>query len=158
MSDLIVMTFDHVEDAKKLRADLRKLEREGLLGLNDAAVIEKDADDKVHIHDEIDSGIKIGALTGGLLGLLLSFMFPIVGLVIGVAGGALVGKLTDMGVDKNFIKDVTEALKPSSSAIFVIIGGGDLTAALAAIRPYQGTLYQTTLPTELEGELRAALQ
>jgi uncharacterized membrane protein len=158
MSDLIVVTFDNVEDAAKLRADLRKLEHDGRLSLNDAAVIEKDAAGKVHIQDEIDTGIKMGALTGGLLGMLLSFMFPIVGLVIGVGGGAMVGKLMDMGVDKNFIKDVTEALKPGASAIFVIIGKGDPTAALATIRPYEGTLYQTTLPSELESELRAALQ
>jgi uncharacterized membrane protein len=70
----------------------------------------------------------------------------------------VVGKLMDMGVDKNFIRDVTEALQPGNSALFVIVSDGDITAALAAIRPYKGTLYQTTLPSELETELRDALK
>jgi uncharacterized membrane protein len=158
VSNLIVMIFDSVEDAKNLRADLRTLQREGRVGLDDAAVIEKDADGKVQIHDEVDRGIKVGALAGGILGLFLSFMFPIAGLVIGAGGGALVGKLMDLGVDKNFVKDVTESLKPGSSALFVIIRDADAEAALAAIRPYRGTLYQTTLSTDLENELREALE
>ncbi len=158
MSDLIVMTFDNVEDAKKLRIDLRKLETEGRLSLDDAAVVERDRDDKVNVHDELDRGIAIGALAGGLLGALLSFLFPLVGLVIGAGGGALVGKLLDTGVDKKFIKDVTEELKPGRSALFFIVRDDDIAAALAAIRPYKGTLYQTTLPSDLELELRNALK
>ena len=158
MNNLIVIIFDNVEDAKKLRAELRRLEHEGLLALNDAAVVEKFPDGKVHIHDELDTGVKVGMVTGGLLGLLLSFMFPIVGLVIGVAGGALVGKLMDMGVDKNFIKDVTEALEPGHSALFLVVNDANVDAVLAAVRPYRGQLYQTTLPTELEQELRKALE
>src|SRR5687768_9246494 len=112
------MTFDNVEDAMRLRDELRRLEREGVLSLNDAAVIEKDADGRVHTHDEIDRAVKVGALAGGLLGALVSFMFPIAGFVVGAGGGALVGKMVDMGVDKGFIKDVTESLKPGSSALF----------------------------------------
>jgi uncharacterized membrane protein len=157
MSDLIVTTFDNVDDAKNLRAELRKLEREGMLGLDDAAVITKESDGKVRVHDEVDKSVVFGALAGGLLGTVLSFMFPIAGLVIGLGGGALVGKLMDMGVDKKFIQDVTESLKPGTSALFILVSGGDITNVLAAIRPYQGTLYQTTLPTDLENELRSAL-
>lgn len=156
MSDLIVVTFANVEDAKKLRADLRKLERDGALGLNDAAVIAKDADGKVNVHDEVDKSVWIGALAGGLLGTVLSFVFPLVGLVIGAGGGALVGKSLDMGVDKDFIRDVSNALTPGSSALFVVVSSG-IDAAIAAIRPYQGTLYQTTLPSDLETQLRDAL-
>lgn len=157
MSDLIVMTFDNVEDARDLRASLRTLQQEGRLRLDDAVVIQKDASGEVRVADEIDKAVKIGALAGGALGLLLSFLFPIAGLVIGAGGGALVGKLLNMGVDKNFIRDVTESLQPGTSALFVLVSDRNIDAALAAIRPYQGTLHQTTLPTNLETELRAAL-
>jgi uncharacterized membrane protein len=158
MSNLIVMIFDNVEDAQKLRADLRSLEREGLVSLDDAAVIEKDAEGKVHVRNEVDTGVKVGALAGGLLGLFLSFMFPIAGLVVGAGGGALVGALMDKGVDRNFVNDVTESLKPGSSALFVIVRDAESDAVLGAIRPYQGTLYQTTLPTTLQEQLQDALK
>jgi uncharacterized membrane protein len=157
MGDLIVVTFDHVDDAQKLRADLRQLEREGVLGLDDAAVIEKDAEGRVRVHDEVDKSVIVGALVGGLLGTVLSFMFPIVGLVVGLGGGALVGKLMDMGVDKDFINDVTEALRPGTSALFILVSGSS-EAITSALRPYQGSLYQTTLPSTLESQLRDTLK
>jgi uncharacterized membrane protein len=158
MGELIVVTFDNVEDAKRLRADLRKLEKDGVIALDDAAVVAKEADGQVHIHNEVDRSVVVGALLGGLLGTVLSFLFPIAGLVIGAGGGALVGKLLDMGVDKQFIQDVTEALKPGSSALFVLVSGSHATATLSALRPYHGTLYQTTLPSDLEAQLREALK
>lgn len=158
MGELIVVTFDNVEDAKRLRADLRKLEKDGVIALDDAAVVSKEADGQVHIHNEVDRSVVVGALLGGLLGTVLSFLFPIAGFVIGAGGGALVGKLLDMGVDKQFIQDVTEALKPGSSALFVLVSGSHATATLSALRPYHGTLYQTTLPSDLEAQLREALK
>jgi uncharacterized membrane protein len=52
-----------------------------------------------------------------------------------------------------------ELISPyGGSALFFIVRGDDIAAALAAIRPYKGTLYQTTLPSDLELELRNALK
>jgi uncharacterized membrane protein len=84
-------------------------------------------------------------------------MFPLAGLAIGVAGGALVGKSLDMGVDKKFVKDVSESLGPNSSALFVI-GKGEPRVLVAALEPFKGTLYQTTLDSELEQQIRDALK
>jgi uncharacterized membrane protein len=156
MSDLIVVTFNNAQDAQRVRADLRNLERDGVLGVNDAAVIETEPDGKVRVHDELDKSVVVGALVGGLLGTVLSFLFPLVGLVVGAGGGALVGKLMDMGVDKEFIDDVTNALQPGTSALFVLVSSNS-EAVISALRPYEGSLYQTTLPTDLESQLRDAL-
>jgi uncharacterized membrane protein len=49
-------------------------------------------------------------------------------------------------------------LKPGSSALFVLVSGSHATATLSALRPYHGTLYQTTLPSDLEAQLREALK
>ena len=69
----------------------------------------------------------------------------------------MIGKSLDLGVDKKFVKDVTEALKPGSSALFVI-GSGNPEVVAAALRPFQGTIYQTTLPTEAVEALQDALK
>jgi uncharacterized membrane protein len=159
MSSVIVITFNNETDASKARSVIRDLQKQGLVGMEDAAVIVKDAQGKIHVKNEVDRDVKIGAGVGGLLGVMLFFLFPIAGLAIGVAGGALVGKLVDAGVDKKFVKDVTESLQPGSSGLIAIMNSFDATALLAAMRPFEGgTLYQTSLDPELEQGLREALK
>lgn len=158
MSNIVVMTFDSVDEAAKVRQTLRDVQRGGHLNLDDAAVIAKDAAGKVQVHNEVDTGVKWGALGGAILGPLLMFLFPLAGIALGAAGGALVGSAFDRGVDQKFVKDVKESLKPNSSALFVMVRDGDPTVALEALRPYKGTLYHTSLGPELEEELRRALK
>ena len=158
MSHLIVVTFDNPDEAGQVRTALKQIEKQSGVSLDDTAVIVKDADGKVNVNDEIDRGIKVGALGGSILGVLLTFWFPIVGLVAGAAGGALVGKMMDMGIAKAFIQDVTESLQPNTSALFALIGGANPDLTIAAIEPFRGTLYHTSLPTNLEESLRDALR
>lgn len=158
MSHLIVLTFEDTEQATQAFHSLKKLSGDGLLDIVDSAVIVKDEASKVHIKNQLDKGAKWGAVGGGIIGLMLaSIFFPLAGLAIGALGGALVGKSLDMGVDKKFVQEVTESLKPGSSALFVI-GSGNPDAVVAALRPYQGTIYQTSLPTEALEALEDALK
>jgi uncharacterized membrane protein len=158
MSNLIVMTFNTLDEASKVRQTLRELEGAGRMSLDDAAVIRKDANGKLEVDDEVDRGVKIGALGGGLLGLVLTFFFPLAGLVVGTAGGALVGRMADLGIDRQFVQDISTSLQPDSSALFVIVRDVDPTATIAALRPYQGTLHHTTFEPSVEAELRRALE
>jgi uncharacterized membrane protein len=122
MSNILVITFEDEDQAVSVLKSLKNLEHQNLLNLNDAAVIVKDAEGKVEIKNMTESGVKIGAVGGGALGLMIgSIMFPVVGTVIGAAAGALIGKTFQTGVDKKFIKEVTEALTPGSSAILFIV-------------------------------------
>ena len=106
-----------------------------------------------------DTGVKVGALGGGMLGLLIGFIFggPIGSMLVGLVGGALMGSLAQMGVDKGFMKDVEEAMPPNSSALFFLLRDDEPDAAIAALEPYQGTVYHTSLSIEDEEALRQAL-
>jgi uncharacterized membrane protein len=155
---LVVMTFDSETEAREVADALRALERSGRLSLDDTAIVRRDAGGKIHVDDEIDSAVKGGAVAGGILGLLIgSIAFPIGGLVLGAAGGAFVGKLMDTGIEKDFVKGVSESLQPGTSALFVTSRGGDPAAVIAALRPHHGTLYHTNLSSEAEQSLRDAL-
>lgn len=158
MSDLIVVTFDNEEEAAKVRESLRSIEREGLLSLDDSAVVVRDEAGKVHVKDELDRGVKVGAIGGGLLGLFIGFIFfPIGAAIIGALGGALVGKSVDLGISKKFIKQVTDSLQPGTSAIFFVIRDGNPNALVGVLRPYKGEIYQDTLTSEDEETLRRVL-
>ena len=159
MSNLVVVTFDDPEEAGNVLKSLRSVQKEGYLGLDDSAVVVKDEDGKVHVKNEMDRGVKIGALGGGFLGLLIgSVFFPIAGLVIGALAGGLVGKSVDLGVDQKFVKEVSEDMQPGTSALFFIVRDAEPDVAVAALRPYKGTVRHTSFPPEAEEELRRILK
>jgi len=159
MSNLVVLTFDDMEQAGQAFEALKKAQSGGHLKIDDAAVIVKNESGKIEIKNQLDTGVKWGAVGGGVLGLMLAgLFFPLAGLAIGVFGGALVGKALDMGVDKKFVQDVTETLKPGSSALFVIGKAEHRDVVLGALRPFKGTIYQTTLDTDAVEALQDALK
>jgi uncharacterized membrane protein len=158
MSHLVVITFDNPEEAGKVRETLRSAERADYLSLDDSAVVVKDEDGKIHVKDELDRGVKIGAVGGGLLGLLIGgIFFPVAGLLVGALAGGLLGSTVDLGVQKKFVKQVEEELKPGTSAIFFIVREANPDVAIAALKPYKGNVYHTSFPPEAEDELRRIL-
>jgi uncharacterized membrane protein len=54
MANLVVMTFDGAGEASQVRKSMRNLEEQGLLSLDDSAVVVKDAEGKVHVKNETD--------------------------------------------------------------------------------------------------------
>jgi uncharacterized membrane protein len=159
MSYLVVISFDDPDEAGQVRQTLSSIEHTGHLSLDDSAIVVKDDEGKVHLKNEVDRGVKVGAVGGSMLGLLLaSVFFPIGGLVLGALGGALVGKMANTGVSQKFVKEVSDDLKPGSSAIFFIVRGDDPNPTVAALRQYKGKVLQTTLPQEAEDTLRRGLE
>jgi uncharacterized membrane protein len=110
------------------------------------------------VHHGIDTTTASGAIGGGVLGLLLGLVFfPIAGLLIGVAAGAFIGRSLHHNVDKKLIEDVTNDLGPNTSAVFVV-GDGNPAAVVGALEPFKGKVYQTTLDSEAEAQIEAALE
>lgn len=158
MSNLIVLTFEDPQEAEKVLEALKQGRKEGMLAIDDAAVVEKDADGKAHVKNQISKGTWTATGVGGLLGLLVgTVFFPIGGLVMGLAGGALVGRLMDLGVDGKFVKEVQEELKPGSSALFVLTKNPNPAAEIAILRQFKGKVLHTNLPEDIEETLKKSL-
>jgi len=121
--------------------------------------IKKNPDGKVYVHNTTPSGAKKGAVAGGMLGLILAgIFFPIAGIAIGAAGGALIGKSIQLGIDKEFVKEVVEKLQPGTSALFITGERGAADVAIRVMDPYKGTVYHTNLDEDVADQLRQALK
>jgi uncharacterized membrane protein len=158
MNQLIVVAFDHFDDARDAMKQLRALEHEGKIRFEDTAIVERDPDGTAHVKNEVSGTTETAAVIGAVVGGLLAFVFPLAGIAIGAALGALVGRSLDSGVSDQFVDEVKETLRPGRSALFLVVKESDADATLAALRPFSGDVIQTTLPTETEEALRQALE
>ena len=158
MSNLIVIVFDNVEEAAKVRNTIKSIEGSHIR-LDDSAVVVKDEKGKIHVKNQVDRGVKIGAVGGGFFGLLLaSVFFPVAGIVIGALGGAALGAAAKIGISQSFVKEVSASMENELSALFIIVRDSNPDVAVSALKPYKGKLLQTTLSPEDEENLRGVLK
>lgn len=158
-SNIVVIAFETEHEAEEVREKVKELGKRGLVTLDDSAILVKDAQGEMHVKNQVDRGVMVGAGWGSLIGLLIGGIFlPLGGLALGAAAGAAIGKMVSNGVDKKFVKDVAEQMQPGTSALFLIGRSADRNAMLTALKPYKGTVLHTSLDTELEESLRRALK
>lgn len=157
MSDLIVIGFKDEFKADEVLLDLRKLEREYLIDLEDAVVVIRNKEGKVKIK-QTQELVTSGALEGGFWGLLLGLIFfhPMLA-IVGVAAGAISGVLTDIGIDDNFIREIGNTIESGTSAIFVLARKSTPDKVLDELSKFEGKVLRTSLSKEDEAKLQAVL-
>lgn len=157
MSDLIVISFPDKFKADEVLLSLRKLEREHLIDLEDAAIVVRNKDGKVKVK-QTQELVTSGALSGGFWGLLMGMIFlhPMLA-IFGAAVGALSGALTDIGIDDNFIQELGNTIEPGTSAIFVLVRKSTPDKVLEDLSKFEGKVLRTSLSHEDEAKLQAVL-
>lgn len=158
MSTLVAIAYPDRSTAEQVRQELIQATKEHLVRLDDAVVVDVDADGKIKLHQATSTagvGAVGGAAWGGLIGLL--FLAPLVGMAIGAASGALAGKLTDTGVNDKFMKELGAKLQPGKAALIALGSTEARDRLMERLSPYGGEVIQTSLDHEDEDRLRAAL-
>src|SRR5262245_59810457 len=166
MSNMVVFDFDGVHTADEVLNKLRSLQKEYLIDLEDACVVEREKGGKVHIKQAVNlttlgavAGGGRGALFGALIGLL--FLNPLAGMALGAAvgagTGAVAGSLADFGIRDDFIKKLSQTIPEGSSALFVLFRSVTEDKVLPEIERYKPRVLKTSLSNEAEAKLKAAL-
>jgi len=159
MTHLVVLGVDNRDDAERLFDLAGDLAKQELLQLQDAAYAYRDDKGKVRIHQAVSltgAGAASGALWGTLIGML--FLMPVAGLAIGAGTGALAGKLADVGINDDTIKQIGGQLEQGKAAVFLLARSATVDKVIDAIKPYNPTVIQTNLTKDREEELVQALQ
>jgi uncharacterized membrane protein len=161
MSNLVVVVFNDETTAFDVRAALAKMQKEYLIQMEDAVVVTKDAEGKTKLHQAVNltaSGAVGGTFWGMLVGLI--FLNPLLGAAAGAAGGAIAGKLTDIGVNDQMMKEMAASFTPGSSALFVLVRKATGDKVLEGLKEFagKGKVFQTSLAKDDEEALRAILE
>jgi uncharacterized membrane protein len=158
MSTLVAIAYPDAATAEQVRAELVQATKEHLIDLEDAVVVEHRADGKIKLHQAMSTtgaGAASGALWGGLIGLI--FLAPLFGMAIGAGAGALGGKVTDVGVNDNFMKELGAKMPPGGAALIALGRSESPQRVIDRVKQYGGEVIQTSLDEEGEERLRAAL-
>ena len=157
MSDLVAIAYKDLSTAQEVISNLGEAQKQHLIALEDAVIVERKTDGKVKLHQPslAGAGAVGGALWGGLIGLI--FFVPLFGMAIGAASGAAAGALSDTGVDDNFLKELGANLDEGGAAVILLIREVTADKVIPEIK-IPGTVIQTSLSNEDESALTAALE
>ena len=158
MSDLVVIAFPSEAKAEEVRQKILELQKEYLIELGDAAIAVKQPDGSVKLNQLVNT-TTMGAVSGTFWGTLIGLIFlnPLAGAAIGAASGAIGGALTDVGVNDNFMKDVSQTLQSGNAALFLLIRKLTTDKVLEDLKGVGGTVLRTSFDHTKEEALRTAL-
>lgn len=99
-------------------------------------------------------GVFMGSFWGMFIGLLL--LNRLAGAAVGA--GALSGKLSDIGINDRFMKQLGETFKDGTSALFILVRKVTPDKVLGGLKQFKGTVIQTSLTKDKEEDLRKVLE
>ncbi len=160
MNKLIIITFTEEKNAVDALTSLRLLRDQGEIGFYDAGIVAKDKDGKLSMKQVTDKMLKEymwGSLIGSFIGL---FSGP-----VGVLAGSIAGGLTgatldfiDVGVKKDFITQVGQALQANNSAVVALVWEDSDTPLDQAMALLGGRVLRTGIKDELEKQIEAQIK
>jgi uncharacterized membrane protein len=159
MSQLVAIEFKDEHTAFAVRAELAKMQKEYLIDMKDVVVVTKDEKGKVKLHQAVNL-TAAGAVSGSFWGMLIGVLFlnPLLGVAVGAGAGALSGKLADIGIDDNFMKEFSNDFVPGASALFVLFRQATADKVLERLKEFKGKVLKTNLSIDSEKRLRQVLE
>jgi len=158
MSNLFVLKCADEATGENILDTLKRLNKQHLITVEDAALVTLKPNGKPKIrqdNDLVGKGALGGAFWGMLIGLL--FLSPFLGAAIGAGMGALAGRLSDVGINDDFIKQVGSAIHPGEAALFVLTSNEVADKVVPALQQYQFEVIRTSLSQEDEARLHEML-
>jgi uncharacterized membrane protein len=159
INTLTVWSFAEPDGAEAAVPGLRALATEGGVCVDDAAAVSWPEGRRKPRTVTLGSLSGPGTLWGGFWGMLLGLIFlaPLAGVTFGAAAGAIAGSLSEFGVEDDFVLRVRAAVKPGTSALFILSDASAhdrLTRELASV---SSAVISLQISSDQERRLRDAL-
>lgn len=158
MATLVAIGYPDETTAAAAADEVQRLAADLIIEPDAVAVISRDTSGRFHTttnHHPVGRGATWGMFWGLLFGML--FFVPFLGMAVGAGLGLLMGKVEKTGIDEQFRRQVRDMVQPGTSALFLIVERVTTDKAVAALSRFGGTVLKSSLSTEAEAELQAAL-
>jgi len=122
-------------------------------------VVTKNDEGKVKLH-QAHNLTAAGAIGGSFWGMLIGMIFlnPLMGAAVGAGAGAVSGKLNDIGISDDFMKELGQTITTGSSALFVLVRKATPDKILEELKGFKSKVLKTSLEKDREEELREVLE
>jgi uncharacterized membrane protein len=158
MAIFTVWRLDSAEGAGEASAMLRRLQKQHMLQVQDAAAISWPPNAKrptiTLLHDLVGSGALGGAFWGMLFGLL--FFVPLLGVAIAAGFGALIASTSDIGIEDKVIKELRDKITSGTSAVLLLSASAVTDEVLEEMKaqPRHAEFIEAILTRDQEAKLR----
>ncbi len=161
MSTLIAITYDDEKTGLAAFDALGDMQKQQILELEDAAFATKDQNGKVKVTDTLEKQYTGMSTTWGFFwGFLIGLIFggPLFWGLFTALFSRILAKRRDVGIDNDFMKEVSDKLQPGGSAIFILVVKATKDKVIAELQKYGGHVASTSLSEEDEAALKEALE
>jgi uncharacterized membrane protein len=119
------------------------------------AVVEQDANGKVHFHETGRGGVgtAVGLVAGGLLGLIGGPAGLLAWTVAGGVIGGVAGKYLGRPIAKGDMQQIGAALSPDSSAVLMLLEDTESEDVIKGMQGYSVNAITLTVGDELSGQI-----
>jgi len=132
--------------------EIEKKAKEAGVEIKDAVIAFKTGEGRVKLRQTKDMTTGKGARRGGFWGLVVGLILggPLFGILAGLGLGAIAGRRIDHGLDDEFISKVSRSLKPSTSALLVLIDEEHSERAIAYLKSFDAEMHVADISKEAE--------
>ena len=155
---VLVASFDSLGGANLAVGELDRMEKAGLLDVENTVTISKNAWDKLDVKQVGDvstgQGAKVGAIVGGVVGLI----FPpslLASAALGAAIGGIAAKLRGDQLSGDDIKAMAESMEPGTSLLVAVMEPRWVDEVEAALKDRAVKIQQALLDEAAVKELTA---
>lgn len=154
---LIAIRLDHPLKAQECMLAMVRIASQEVMKIEDAAIVTKDENGKIRLQQTKDINAVQGASGGGLYGSLIGWLAGPVGFlaggVLGAAAGGLWGKLRDIGIDDDHMKDMGDRINPGENLLFLLLQEINQPLFCREMKRFDGQLFESTASDYFDEEL-----
>jgi len=158
---MLAIRFDHPMKAQECLMAMMRIAGDEVMHIEDAAIVDKDDKGKIRLRQSKDVNPGEGATSGGIYGSLFGIIGGppgmLAGGVLGAVAGGLWGKLRDIGIDDDHMKDMGERILPGENLLFLLLREINRPLFCREMKRFDGMLFESTADDLFDTELESCL-